>query len=58
MIVDSQSIMIEVYHRNDGKWTITNFGPGSEVKLESLDIQFPFDSIYRGMKFSEMRMSS
>jgi Uma2 family endonuclease len=58
MIVDSQSIMIEVYHRDDGKWTITTFGPGSEVKLESLDIQFPIDSIYRGMKLSETRMSS
>ncbi|HLI90303.1 MAG TPA: Uma2 family endonuclease [Ktedonobacteraceae bacterium] len=58
VIVDSQSIMIEVYHRDNGKWTITTFGPGSEVKLESLEIQFPIDSIYRGMKLGETRMSS
>jgi Uma2 family endonuclease len=58
VIVDSLCIMIEVYHRDDGKWTITTFGPGSEVRLESLGIQFPIDSIYRGMKLGEKRRNS
>jgi hypothetical protein len=55
VIVDSLSIKIEVYHRNDGKWTITTFGPGSMVELESLGIEFPIDSIYRGMKLTGAR---
>jgi len=55
VMVDSLSIQIEVYHRNNEKWTLSTFGPGSEVQFDSLDIQFPIETIYRGMKLSGQR---
>ncbi|HZR43627.1 MAG TPA: Uma2 family endonuclease [Ktedonobacteraceae bacterium] len=53
VMVDAQSMLIEVYHREDGKWTLSPFGPGSEVRLESVNIQFPIDTAYRKIKFIE-----
>lgn len=57
VMVDSLSVQVEVYHRDNEKWTLSTFGPGSEVRLESLNIQFPIDAIYRGMKLTENRNS-
>ena len=55
VLVDSQSIRIEVYHREEDGWKLHTYGPGSTVKLESLGIQFPIDAIYRGMKLAGSR---
>jgi Uma2 family endonuclease len=57
IIVDSQSICIEVYHREKDGWKLRTYGPGSTVKLETFDIQFPISSIYRGMKLTGTRNS-
>ncbi len=46
MIVDSQSILIEVYHREKGRWTFSTYGPGDEVQLESLGVQFSVHEAY------------
>ncbi len=55
VLVDSQSICIEVYHREEDSWKLNTYGPGSTVKLESLGIQFPIGAIYRGMKLTGSR---
>jgi len=55
VMVDSQSILIEVYHREGDVWKLHTFGSESIVTLESLNIQFPIDLIYRGMKLSGSR---
>ncbi|MBV9019598.1 MAG: Uma2 family endonuclease [Ktedonobacteraceae bacterium] len=55
VMVDSQSIRIEVYHREEDGWKLYTYGPGSITKLESFDIQFPISTIYRGMKLTGMR---
>lgn len=57
IIVDSQSIRIEVYHREEDGWKLRTYGPGSTVKLETFDIQFPISSLYRGMKLTGTRNS-
>ena len=54
-MVDSRSILIEVYRREDDGWILHTFGPGSTVKLESLEVSFPIDIVYRGMKLSGTR---
>lgn len=58
VMVDSQSIRIEGYHREDDGWRFHTYGPGSVVKLESLAIQFPISAIYRGMKLTGARNAS
>ena len=55
VLVDSQSIRIEVYHREEDGWKLHTYGPESTVKLESLDIQFPIGAVYRGMKLTGSR---
>jgi Uma2 family endonuclease len=55
LLVDSQSIRIEVYHREEDGWKLHTYGPESTVKLESLAIQFPIGAIYRGMKLTGSR---
>ncbi len=55
VLADSQSIRIEVYHREEDGWKLHTYGPGSTVQLESLDIKFPLDAVYRGMKLTGSR---
>ena len=55
VMVDSQSILIEFYRREEDGWKLYTFGPGSMVKLESLGVQFPIDAVYRGMKLTGRR---
>ncbi len=55
MMVDSQSILIEVYRREEDGWKLYTFLPGSTVTLASIGIQFPIDTIYRGMKLTSRR---
>jgi hypothetical protein len=57
-MVDSQSIRIEVYHRENDGWKFHTYGPGSVVKVESLAIHFPISDIYRGMKLTGARNAS
>jgi len=51
MMIDSQSVQVEVYHRNDGKWTLSTYGPGDDIRLESLAIQFSVKEVYEGLDF-------
>jgi Uma2 family endonuclease len=55
VLADSQSIHIEVYHREVDGWKLHTYGPGSTVTLEGLGIQFPIDAVYRGMKLTGSR---
>jgi Uma2 family endonuclease len=55
VMVDSQSIRIEIYHREEDGWKFHTYGPESTVKLESLAIQFAINGIYRGMKLTATR---
>ncbi len=47
MLADSQSIRIEVYHRERGRWTFSTYGPEDEVQLESLGVWFPVGDAYK-----------
>jgi Uma2 family endonuclease len=53
MMVDSQSMQAEVYHRNEGKWTLSTFGPGSVIELESLNIRLSIEEVYEGLNFTQ-----
>jgi Uma2 family endonuclease len=55
VIVDSLSIWIEVYHREEDGWKRRTYGPESTVRLEHLNIQFGVDALYRGMDLRATR---
>jgi Uma2 family endonuclease len=51
VLVSSEEIEIEVFRKNDrGKWEVTNYLAGDDVELESINLTFPIDSIYRGIE--------
>jgi Uma2 family endonuclease len=47
IIADSQSIEIEVFQREQPRWTFSTYGVGDRVQLESLAIQFSVNDVYR-----------
>src|SRR5437016_4414507 len=55
IMADSLSILVEVYRREEDGWKLYTFGPGSTIKLESLDVQFSIDAVYRGTKLTGTR---
>jgi Uma2 family endonuclease len=52
VLVSSQEIAIDLYRKNDaGEWTIINYRAGDIVKLESINLSFPIERVYRGIVF-------
>ncbi len=53
IMIDSQSMHVEVYHREDDGWKLYMYGSGSIIKINSFNLQFPIESLYRGMRLSD-----
>ena len=52
VLVSAEEIEIEVFRKNDrGKWEVTNYVAEDVVELESINLTFPIDRIYRGIEF-------
>ncbi len=50
LLVSSTRIEIDLYHKNDaGEWVITNYTQGEMVKLNSVELQFPVEQVYRNL---------
>lgn len=47
VIANYQTMLIEVYHREKGRWAFFTYGPEDEVQLESLDLRFPVSAVYK-----------
>jgi Uma2 family endonuclease len=55
VMIDSLSIWVEVYHREDDGWKLRLYGPQSIAKLEHLNIQFSVNTLYKGMDLQGTR---
>jgi Uma2 family endonuclease len=52
VLVSAEEIEIEVFRKNErGKWEVTNYAAGDNVELESIDLTFAIDRVYRGIEF-------
>jgi Uma2 family endonuclease len=52
VLVSSQEIAIDLYHKGeDGRWEILNYRAGDIIELQSIDLSFPIEQIYRGIDF-------
>jgi Uma2 family endonuclease len=47
VLADSQSILIEAYQCEKGRWTFSTYGLGDEVELASLSIRFSVNDVYK-----------
>lgn len=55
VLVSSQEIAIDLYRKgHDGRWEIVNYRAGEVVELQSVDLSFPIEQVYRGIDFSEV----
>jgi Uma2 family endonuclease len=51
VLVSAEEIEIEVFRKNDrDKWEVTNCVSGDVVELESINLTFTSDQVYRGIE--------
>jgi Uma2 family endonuclease len=51
VLVSTKSISIDLYRKNDaGEWIFTQYRAGDTVELRSIDLSFPIEQVYRGIK--------
>lgn len=59
VLVSSQEIAIDLYRKSsDGRWEIINYRAGDIVELQSVNLSFPIEQVYRGIDFSEVAVES
>ena len=53
LLVSSTSIEIDLYQKSDaGEWLIINYQAGDTVELQSINLSFPIEQIYRGLNLT------
>ena len=54
VLVDSESISVEVYHRGEGKmWYYYEYADGDAIALESIEFECPIPVLYQGVSFEK-----
>ncbi len=54
VLVDSESISVEVYHRGEGKmWYYYSCTEGDVISLESIEFECPIEVVYEGVSFEQ-----
>ena len=52
VLVNADRVQLELFHRDDrGKWDIISYVTGDMVELESINLTFEIDRIYKGIEF-------
>jgi Uma2 family endonuclease len=52
VLISAEEVEIEVFRKNErGKWEVSNYVAGDIVELESINLTFLIDRVYRGIKF-------
>lgn len=54
MLVATRYQAVEVQRRTGEEWTVHVFGPGDEVELVSIGVNFPLATLYRGTTVPEV----
>lgn len=53
VLIDSRSLKIESYHKEENRWIYEAFEPTNEIPLHSLGVHFPFTDAYIDVEFDE-----
>jgi Uma2 family endonuclease len=55
VLVDSETISVEVYHRSEGKlWLYAQYEAGEAIALTSVEFECPIELIYAGIVFDQV----
>ncbi|WP_072620965.1 Uma2 family endonuclease [Spirulina major] len=59
VLVSSKEIAIDLYRKTEnGRWEIINYRAGETVELQSVNLNFPIEQVYRGIDFSPETIQS
>lgn len=54
LLVSTARVEMDLYHKNDaGEWLIHNYKAGDTITLESIDLSFPIEQVYRNLVLSK-----
>jgi Uma2 family endonuclease len=52
ILVSTQEIAIDMYRKNDrGRWEILSYRSNDTIELDSIDLKFPIDRVFKGIVF-------
>jgi Uma2 family endonuclease len=54
VLVDSKSLKIEIYHKENNKWIYDLFENNEEITLNSLGVHFPFADAFVDIEFGDI----
>ncbi|MCB1776323.1 MAG: Uma2 family endonuclease [Candidatus Competibacteraceae bacterium] len=49
VLVDQERMRVQVYRRQDGQWWVDNIGPGEQLRLDSVDLECPIETLYEDL---------
>ncbi|MGB3691561.1 MAG: Uma2 family endonuclease [Spirulinaceae cyanobacterium] len=53
LLVSSSRVEIDLYHKNDaGEWIIINYQKGDTIELESINLSFSIEQVYRNLSLT------
>jgi Uma2 family endonuclease len=52
VLVDAESMVIELFRKVDDNWSIIDYEPGDLVDLTSIKLTFPIEQVYEDIVFS------
>src|SRR5947209_14743558 len=55
MLIDSKSLKIEIYHKEQNKWIYDAFENNEEITLNSLGVHFSLIDVYIDVEFEDER---
>ena len=55
VLVDSRSLKIEIYHKENNKWLYDAFEEDDDILLHSLNVHFPLVDAYIDVEFEEIK---
>ena len=57
VLVDSRSVKLEIYHKENNKWIYDAFEDGEEIVLNSLGVRFALADAYIDVEFEDERVT-
>lgn len=49
VLVDPERVRVQIYRRLDGQWIVDSAGPGERLRLESIDLECPVETVYEDL---------
>ena len=52
VLVDQDRVRVQIYRRRDGQWWVDSVGPGGRLRLDSIALDCPVETLYEDLSES------